>query len=56
MMNDMPDDKEKSRLRDDIDANLKRVYDEALHQDVPDRLRELLDQLQKSGGKTGHKS
>ena len=33
------------RLKALIDANLKRVYDEALEQKLPARFKELLDQL-----------
>lgn len=48
MMDQMSDEKSKSRIREEIDANLKRVYDEALRQDVPDRFKELLEQLRKT--------
>ncbi|WP_343067859.1 NepR family anti-sigma factor [Sulfitobacter aestuariivivens] len=30
-----------------IDENLKRVFDEALEEGVPDRFKDLLDQLKK---------
>lgn len=33
------------RDEDAIDANLRRVYDDILNQEVPDRFRSLLDQL-----------
>ncbi len=39
-----------------IDENLKRVYDEALEEGVPDRFKALLDQLRQQDvkqGKTG---
>ena len=36
---------ERSILQDLIDQNLKRVYDDALAQDVPDRFKQLLEQL-----------
>lgn len=32
-----------------IDENLKRVYQEALEQDVPDRFTQLLAQLREKG-------
>ncbi|WP_153010463.1 NepR family anti-sigma factor [Falsirhodobacter sp. alg1] len=32
-----------------IDENLKRVYDEALEQEVPDRFAQLLAQLREKG-------
>ncbi|MFD0859072.1 NepR family anti-sigma factor [Roseovarius aquimarinus] len=35
----------KAPKRDQIDENLKRVYNEMLEQDVPDRFEELLRQL-----------
>jgi len=37
--------KSKAPKRDQIDENLKRVYNEMLEQDVPDRFEELLRQL-----------
>lgn len=50
-----PDDKKDGR-KDPIDEHLKRVYDEVLQEDVPDRFTDLLNQLRqqdqsKSGGK-----
>ena len=41
----MPDRKPKAKLRQDIDENLKRVFNEALEEDVPDRFKLLLAQL-----------
>jgi hypothetical protein len=35
----------KSKLRGQIDENLKRIYDETLNEQIPDRLTQLLDQL-----------
>lgn len=35
----------KPRGRDAIDANLKRVYEDALQEEVPDRFQSLLEQL-----------
>ncbi|WP_435165680.1 NepR family anti-sigma factor [Falsirhodobacter sp. 1013] len=35
-----------------IDDNLKRVYEEALEQDVPDRFTQLLAQLRAKGPQT----
>ena len=34
-----------STLKEQIDENLKRVYQEALQEKIPDRFQELLDQL-----------
>jgi hypothetical protein len=39
----------KSSLRAQIDENLKRVYQDALEQEIPDRLKELLEKLRNSG-------
>jgi len=36
----------------EIDENLKRVYQEALAQEVPDRFLQLLAQLREKEGKT----
>lgn len=41
----MPEDQKKSRLTEQIDENLKRVYDEILKEEVPDRFKQLLAQL-----------
>jgi len=45
MYGDMADDKSNQKIRTQIDANLKRVYDDLVQEAVPDRFRELLDQL-----------
>ncbi len=41
----MSDDSEKSKTQLQIDANLKRIYDETLQEKIPDRLTNLLEQL-----------
>lgn len=41
----MGQDKDEPRLRAQIDENLKRVYDEALDAEVPERFKALLAQL-----------
>ncbi|WP_224825081.1 NepR family anti-sigma factor [Cognatishimia sp. MH4019] len=41
----MAQDEKRPRGEDTIDANLKRVYDETLKEDVPDRFKDLLAQL-----------
>jgi hemerythrin-like domain-containing protein len=43
----MPDINPKSKVRDQIDENLKRIYDETLKEEIPDRLTQLLEQLRK---------
>ena len=40
MMNEMPSNPSKSSVRQQIDENLKRVYDEALQEDIPDRFKQ----------------
>lgn len=35
----------KARLKDQIDLNLRRVYDEVLQEEVPDRFKLLLEEL-----------
>jgi hypothetical protein len=35
----------KTRLQEQIDENLKRVYDDALNEEVPDRFKILLERL-----------
>jgi hypothetical protein len=40
------------KVRDEIDANLKRVYSDILNEEVPDRFRKLLDQLKRGTGET----
>lgn len=52
MYSDMPDEKSKANIREQINENLKRVYEEALQEEVPDRFKDLLAQLKaKEGGK-----
>jgi Anti-sigma factor NepR len=41
----MAQNKDAPNLRAQIDENLKRVYEEALEEKVPDRFKELLEQL-----------
>lgn len=41
----MAQDEQRPRGKDTIDANLKRVYREALEEEVPDRFKDLLAQL-----------
>jgi Anti-sigma factor NepR len=45
MYSDMSDSNPKSKIRSQIDENLKRIYDETLQEEIPDRLTQLLDQL-----------
>ncbi|QIE47327.1 RNA polymerase subunit sigma-70 [Pseudohalocynthiibacter aestuariivivens] len=41
----MPKKSRVKRLEDDIDNNLRRVYSEAVQEQVPDRFTKLLEQL-----------
>lgn len=43
----MPPSNRKSKVRDEIDANLKRVYRDTLNEEVPDRLKQLLKKLKR---------
>ncbi len=46
----MPAKRTKSKLDQQIDENLKRVYDDMLKEDVPDRFMDLIQQLRQSDG------
>lgn len=57
----MAKDQKKSPVHEQIEENLRRVYDEALNDRVPDRFMELLRQLKeaetkKPAGKDGDES
>lgn len=41
----MASNSDKSKRDEEIDANLKRVFQEQLEEDIPDRFKALLDQL-----------
>jgi hypothetical protein len=41
----MSKEPERSNLRRQIDENLKRAYEKELERDVPDRFRQLLEEL-----------
>ena len=51
MWQDMAQNRDAPKLRAQIDENLKRVYDEALEEKVPDRFKDLLDQLRRKEAK-----
>jgi hypothetical protein len=40
--------KKKSNVDQQIDENLRRVYNDALHENVPDRFTDLIRQLKES--------
>jgi hemerythrin-like domain-containing protein len=52
MYKDMADDTSKASIRDQINENLKRVYEDALKEEVPDRFKILLAQLREKAGGT----
>lgn len=41
----MTAERDKSKIQQEIDRNLKRVYDDALNQEIPERFKKLLEQL-----------
>lgn len=41
----MQQNNDQTKLQEQIDLNLKRVYQEALDEQVPDRFQELLNKL-----------
>ncbi|MDF1619922.1 NepR family anti-sigma factor [Pseudothioclava nitratireducens] len=46
----MADDNSKASIREQINENLKRVYEDALNEEVPDRFKDLLAQLKAKEG------
>ena len=50
MMEEMTGEKPKSDLRKDIDENLRRVFEDALKDEIPDRFKDLLAQLKAKEG------
>ncbi len=49
---EMADAKPTPRLQQQIDQNLRRVYEEALKEEVPDRFKVLMERLRQKEGKT----
>jgi Anti-sigma factor NepR len=45
MYSDMAESNPKAKVRRHIDENLRRIYDETLNEQIPDKLTQLLDQL-----------
>jgi hypothetical protein len=45
MYGNMASDSPKHKIKQQIEENLKRVYDDALNEPVPSRFQDLLDQL-----------
>ena len=52
MYHEMAKEPPKSRSSDQIDENLKRVYEKTLNEPVPDRFRLLIEQLKAKDGQT----
>jgi hemerythrin-like domain-containing protein len=50
MYTDMSQQNSRSTIQNQIDENLKRIYDETLKEQLPDRLTQLLDQLRRKSG------
>ncbi|MCB1399402.1 MAG: transcriptional regulator [Rhodobacteraceae bacterium] len=52
MASGMADEKAKARIEKQINENLRRVYEETLTEEIPDRFRDLLAKLkEKESGK-----
>ncbi len=51
MLGSMTEEPKKSNVAQQIDENLRRVYERALETEVPDRFAQLLEQLKAKGGK-----
>lgn len=47
MYGEMADNKAKDAAQQQIDENLRRVYEDVLKEEVPDRFKALLDQLRR---------
>ena len=44
----MTSDKKNDKIREQIDANLRRVFQESASEELPDRFKDLLSQLKNS--------
>jgi hypothetical protein len=47
MLETMTDPKDAAHLNAAIDENLRKIYHEILDEEIPDRFKQLLDQLRK---------
>ena len=45
MNREMAEERPKPKLQEQIDHNLRRVYNDALNQEIPDRFKKLLEEL-----------
>jgi len=50
MYSDMAENDPRSKVRRQIDENLRRIYDDTLNEPIPDRLTQLLEQLRQTAG------
>ncbi|MEO1797585.1 MAG: NepR family anti-sigma factor [Pseudomonadota bacterium] len=50
MLDEMTQDQDSSRANAEIDANLRRAYDEVTQQGIPERFKELLEKLRSGEG------
>ena len=53
MSNEMTGEIPKAKLKAQIDENLKRIYDDTLKEEVPERFKLLLEQLRNKAGPEG---
>lgn len=53
VQNQMAEDGTKPKRGSEIDENLRRVYEEALNQELPEKFRLLLDQLRRAQEEKG---
>ncbi|MCB1313407.1 MAG: regulator [Sedimentitalea sp.] len=49
----MPEDQRDAEINRRIDENLRKVFQEQVEEDLPDRFKLLLDQLRKQDGDDG---
>lgn len=53
MYSNMAENDPKSKVRRHIDENLRRIYAETLNEPVPDKLKQLLEQLRQKAAQQG---
>jgi hypothetical protein len=51
MYSQMTESNPKAKARRHIDENLRRIYDETLNEQIPDKLTRLLDQLREKSAR-----
>ncbi|MFT3690698.1 NepR family anti-sigma factor [Paenirhodobacter sp.] len=52
MLEESQEDRAQANLREQINENLRRAYEDALKEEVPDRFRLLLEQLREKERRT----